>query len=84
MNDEITSLKQGMENGWKVLSKGGRMAIISFHSVEDREVKNFFRDKSKLKEGKLINKKPILASKEEVKNNPRTRSAKLRILEKTI
>jgi 16S rRNA (cytosine1402-N4)-methyltransferase len=58
------------------------MAIISFHSVEDREVKNFFRNKSKEKLGKLINKKPIIASEAELEENPRSRSAKLRVIEK--
>ncbi len=50
VNDELGALKEGMESGWKVLNKGGRMAIISFHSTEDREVKNFFKDKEKSKE----------------------------------
>jgi len=82
VNDEIGALKEGMDNGWEVLSKNGRMAIISFHSVEDREVKNFFKDKSKNGEGKLINKKPIIPSMQEVSENPRSRSAKLRVIEK--
>ena len=58
------------------------MAVISFHSVEDREVKNFFRNKSKEKAGKLINKKPITATEAELEENPRSRSAKLRVIEK--
>jgi len=82
VNDEITALKEGMEKGWEFLKKGGRMAIISFHSVEDREVKNFFKDKAKNGEGKLINKKPIIPNDEEIKENPRSRSAKLRVIEK--
>jgi len=82
VNDEITSLKEGMQKGWGFLNKEGRMAIISFHSVEDREVKNFFRDMSKEKVGKLINKKPITPSSREVYENPASRSAKLRIIEK--
>lgn len=82
VNDEITSLKEGMRKGWELLNSGGRMAIISFHSVEDREVKNFFRDKAKLKEGKLVNKKPIIPTDEEIQENPRSRSAKLRVIEK--
>ena len=82
VNDEITALKEGMLKGWNRLNKGGRMAIISFHSVEDREVKNYFRDKQKKGEGKLINKKPIVPTEEEIKNNPRARSAKLRVIEK--
>ncbi len=82
VNDELGALKEGMESGWKVLNEGGRMAIISFHSVEDREVKNFFKAMEKSKEGKLINKKPIIATDEEMKENPRSRSAKLRVIEK--
>ena len=82
VNDEITALKEGMNKGWQFLKVGGRIAIISFHSVEDREVKNFFRDKVKMGEGKLINKKPITSSDEELKENPRARSAKLRVIQK--
>ena len=82
VNDEITALKEGMLKGFEVLNTGGRMAIISFHSVEDREVKNFFRNKSKEKLGKLINKKPITATEAELEENPRSRSAKLRVIEK--
>lgn len=82
VNDEITALKEGMEKGWNVLKSGGRMAIISFHSVEDREVKNFMRDKAKIGQGKLINKKPIIPKDKEIKENPRSRSAKLRVIEK--
>jgi len=82
VNDEITALKDGMQKGWELLNKGGRMAIISFHSVEDREVKNLFRDRSKERVGKLINKKPITPSPKEVYENPASRSAKLRIIEK--
>ena len=82
VNDEISALKQGMTDGWEVLNTGGRMAIISFHSVEDREVKNFFRDKSKNKEGILVNKKIIIPGEKEINENPRSRSAKLRVIEK--
>jgi len=82
VNDELRSLEMGLGKGFEVLKKGGRMAVISFHSLEDRIVKNF--NKEKVKEGRasLINKKVILPSREEVKNNPRSRSAKLRIVEK--
>ncbi len=82
VNDEITALKEGMAKGWEVLNIEGRMAIISFHSVEDREVKSFFRDKAKEKRGKLINKKPITPTEDEIQENPRSRSAKLRVIEK--
>jgi 16S rRNA (cytosine1402-N4)-methyltransferase len=84
VNDEISALKEGMEKGWDLLNTNGRMAIISFHSVEDREVKNFFRDKSNAGEGILINKKPIIPGDKEISENSRSRSAKLRIIQKAI
>ncbi|MFA6227133.1 MAG: 16S rRNA (cytosine(1402)-N(4))-methyltransferase RsmH [Candidatus Paceibacterota bacterium] len=84
VNDEISALKEGMQKGWTLLNNGGRIGIISFHSVEDREVKNFFRDKSKIGEGRLINKKPIVPSEREIHENPRSRSAKLRVIEKIV
>lgn len=82
VNDELQALGQGLEKAFEALEKGGRMAVISFHSLEDRIVKRFFKNKEK--EGKLIliNKKPIVGGKEEIRNNPRARSAKLRIIEK--
>jgi 16S rRNA (cytosine1402-N4)-methyltransferase len=82
VNDELGVLKEGLENGFEVLKSSGRMSVISFHSLEDRIVKNFFKEKAKEQKAKLINKKPILASLEETKVNPRSRSAKLRIIEK--
>ncbi len=84
VNDELGALKQGLVDGFGKLSIGGRMSIISFHSGEDRIVKNYFRDLAKEKKAVLINKKPIIASFEEIKKNPRSRSAKLRIIEKLI
>ncbi len=82
VNDELRILETGLEKGFILLKGGGRMSVISFHSLEDRIVKKFY--KALEKEGKviLINKKPILESEKELKNNPRARSAKLRILEK--
>jgi len=80
VNDELGVLKIGLEKGFNVLKVGGRMSVISFHSLEDRIVKRFYQNKMKEGKAKLINKKPILASEEELKNNPRARSAKLRIL----
>ncbi len=82
VNDELGSLKEGLEKGFKFLKKGGRMSVISFHSLEDRIVKRFFKQQAEEKKALLINKKPIRAGMEEIKNNPRGRSAKLRILEK--
>jgi 16S rRNA (cytosine1402-N4)-methyltransferase len=84
VNDELGTLKIGLEKGFEVLNKGGRMAVISFHSLEDRIVKRFYKEKQKEGKAILINKKPITAKEAEIKNNARSRSAKLRILEKII
>lgn len=81
-NDELGALKEGLLKAFDRLKIGGRMSIITFHSGEDRIVKNFYREKVKSDEAKLINKKPILPTDEETEKNPRARSAKLRILEK--
>lgn len=82
VNEELTALEEGIEKGFQRLESEGRLAVISFHSLEDRIVKNFFRDKAKSGEGKLITKKPITPSESEIKENPRSRSAKLRVIEK--
>ncbi len=82
VNDEIRSLKEGVQKSFELLNPSGRLAVISFHSLEDRIVKQFFNERDKNGEGKKINKKPIVPSEEEVKENPRARSAKLRIIEK--
>lgn len=87
VNDELNALKDGIRKGFERLSPGGRMAIISFHSLEDRIVKNLYKEYAEGKEdgiikGILITKKPIVPSDAEIKENPRARSAKLRIIEK--
>ena len=88
VNDEIEALKEGLVKGFERLAVGGRMAIISFHSIEDRLVKNFYREQSTPREdgtesrGKVLTKKPLTASDQELSENPRSRSAKLRIIEK--
>jgi len=61
-----------------ILEPGGRIAIISFHSLEDRIVKNFLRDKQKEGIIKILTKSPVTAGPEELRSNPRSRSAKLR------
>lgn len=82
VNDELRVLQTGLEAGFTILKSGGRMSVISFHSLEDRIVKKFYKTLEKENKAILINKKPIIASEAEIKNNPRSRSAKLRILEK--
>ncbi len=82
VNDELNALKEGLANGFEKLESKGRIAVISFHSLEDRIVKIFNKEKEDIGEGKIITKRPITPSEEELKDNPRSRSAKLRILEK--
>ncbi len=82
VNDELGVLKKLLEDGFLALRPGGHFAIISFHSLEDRLVKNFFRDLATQKKAERITKKPITPSTEEQKENPRARSAKLRIIKK--
>jgi 16S rRNA (cytosine1402-N4)-methyltransferase len=84
VNDEIESLKEGIKKSFDKLKGGGRLAVISFHSLEDRVVKTFFKQKEDEGLGKRITKKPIVPTKIEIKENPRSRSAKLRIFEKNI
>ena len=82
VNDELGALTEVLPKALSVLKKGSRLAIISFHSLEDRIVKRFFREKANQGQVILINKKPIIADEEEIVLNPRARSAKLRIIEK--
>jgi 16S rRNA (cytosine1402-N4)-methyltransferase len=97
VNDELGALKQGLRVLTARLERGGRIAVITFHSLEDRMVKNFFRDHSKEWLDRpewpeprrnpdydlaLVTSKPVEASEEEQRANPRSRSAKLRVAEK--
>ena len=97
VNDELGALKEMLQQIPSLLKPGGRVAIITFHSLEDRLVKNFFRRGSfdepeenpfinteAVNELKVITKKPILPDDEEMKRNPRSRSAKLRVAEKVM
>ena len=81
VNDELGSLETFLKKFSKYLRPGGRAAIISFHSLEDRLVKNYFRDAEDLK---VVTRKPIVATENELARNPRSRSAKLRIAEKVL
>lgn len=80
VNDELGALREGIAKGFEHLAPGGRMVVISFHSLEDRIVKEFFRQKASEGVATLATKKPIVPSDEEVKENPKSRSSKLRIL----
>ncbi len=81
VNKELDVLKETLPQAVDALSPGGRLAVIAFHSLEDRIIKHFFQAQEN-KTLKIITKKPRVASKEEIKANPRARSAKLRIIEK--
>lgn len=83
VNGELSRLEKALENAVEHLKSGGRLAVISFHSLEDRIVKQTFkRLKDEEKSIAILTKKPIIASDEEVKHNARSRSAKLRVVEK--
>lgn len=97
INDELTHIKEGIENLIKLLKPGGRICVLSFHSLEDRIIKNKFRelsgyrgnrdpystDEEEIKKVlKIITKKPLIPSKKEIEANPRSRSTKLRVAEK--
>ncbi len=78
VNDELSALREGLEGSEELVEKGGRLVVISFHSLEDRIVKQFMR-----KSGwKVITKRPVIATRSEFLENRRSRSAKLRIAEK--
>ncbi len=82
VNDELRALKDGISKGIDLLEKDGRLAIISFHSGEDRIVKQMFRDYQSEGVVEILTKRPITPSSEELKANPKARSAKLRIIKK--
>lgn len=97
VNHELDVLETALTDGFDVLKIGGRMSVITFHSLEDRIVKNRFKEFctgctcppefpvcvcGRKPVGRLVDKKPITASPEELERNPRSRSAKLRIIEK--
>jgi 16S rRNA (cytosine1402-N4)-methyltransferase len=82
VNDELENLRKILGTGWALLKKGGRMCIISFHSLEDRMVKETFRKLEKEGEVHVLTPKPVTPSEEEQRRNPRSRSAKLRCAER--
>jgi 16S rRNA (cytosine1402-N4)-methyltransferase len=82
VNHELDDLRELMKAAPRVLKPGGRIVIISFHSLEDRIVKDAFREGSKQGYYKLLTKKPVTAGQEEIDRNPRARSAKMRAAER--
>jgi len=81
VNDEMTAIKEVLPQAVDILEPGGRLAVITFHSGEDRIVKHWFKSEHK-KTVRIITKKPVIPTKEEMQNNPRAASAKLRVVEK--
>ena len=82
VNSELQVLEKGLEGAYSVLAPEGRIAVISYHSLEDIIVKHYFKTLEEESKGKRINKKIIVPTEEEVKSNPKSRSAKLRIFKK--
>lgn len=90
LNNELENLKKILETGWGLLRKEGRMCVISFHSLEDRMVKEVFRRLERGESGgpgtgpflRILTRKPVTPSPEELQRNPRSRSAKLRCVER--
>lgn len=82
VNDELNSLREVLPAAYSLLDRKGRVAVISFHSLEDRIVKNAFKEFELKNMGRIITKKPIVPSLLEIERNSRSKSAKLRVFEK--
>lgn len=84
VNKELDRITPALENAIRILKKGGRVAVITFHSLEDRKVKWFFKDEAASENPRIriLTKKPIIPSEEESNENPPSRSAKLRVVER--
>lgn len=82
VNSELDEIRTLMEEAPGLLKKSGRIVVISFHSLEDRIVKDSLRDGAKKGVLEVLTKKPVIAGEAEVERNPRARSAKLRAAEK--
>ena len=81
VNDELHTIEESLKSAMDLLEPGGRIVVISFHSLEDRLVKNLFRDAGREKRVKVLTKKPLVPTDEEMEANPASRSAKLRAIE---
>lgn len=82
VNDELTNLTEGLQSCYQILKKDGRLSVISFHSLEDRIVKKYFKSLEVDKLAEKINKKPVVPKDQEISENKRSRSAKLRVKKK--
>ncbi len=81
-NDEINALRTGLQAAIAWVRQGGRIVVISFHSIEDRIIKQTFREMAASQVLKILTKRPIAAGEAEISENPRSRSAKLRAAER--
>ncbi len=82
VNDELNALSEGINQAVDLVGKNGRIVVLSFHSLEDRIVKNTFREWEERELGQILTKKPMTPTDEEVSINPRSRSAKMRVFKK--
>src|SRR3989344_7435676 len=82
VNDEVGAIRQILRDGWSLLNPEARFVVLSFHEIEDREIKTFFKNMAGKKLGNLVTKKPVLPNRAEVRINPRSRRAKLRAIVK--
>jgi 16S rRNA (cytosine1402-N4)-methyltransferase len=82
VNNELGEIQSLLKSAGSLLKPGGRLVLISFHSLEDRLVKDAFREASRMKEFEVLTKKPIVAEEQEQMRNPRSRSAKMRAAQK--
>jgi 16S rRNA (cytosine1402-N4)-methyltransferase len=80
VNDELNNLKEALDGSFEILQSKGRISVISFHSLEDRIVKNYFLEKQRSGEGEMLFKSHIAPTDDEKRYNPRSASAKLRVL----
>ena len=84
VNDELGEIQTLLKSAGSLMKPGGRVVLISFHSLEDRLVKDAFREAGRAKEFEVLTKKPVVAAEQEQMRNPRSRSAKMRAAEKTV
>ena len=82
VNDELNNLTKGLNGAFELIEANGRIIVLSYHSLEDRIVKKFFKQKESEKTAQILTKKPIVPTLEEINSNPSSRSAKLRAIKK--